>query len=126
MVEESIHGKFNDKEPDHHMLEHVESFADIQVFEDHPKVGPSEIRSSKDGGSDVGILEVGPISEAHPEDENSKETPDGSEISTLPKKYFKYKASHLEELIIGNKDDPLRTRSAFRDDNCMLGFISLI
>lgn len=43
-----------------------------------------------------------------------------------PKKSLKYKNSHLEDLIMGNKDDPLKTRSAFRDYNCLLRVISLI
>lgn len=45
-------------------------------------------------------------------------------MSAQPKKYFKYNDSRLEDLIIENKDDALNTRSTFRDDNCMLGFIS--
>lgn len=126
MVEEFIHVKFNDKELDYHMSEHVESFTDIQVSKDYPEVGPSDIRSSEDGGSYAGLPEANPILEAHPEAEDSEETPYGSEISTQPNKPFKYKASHRKELIIRNKDDPLRTISTFRDDNCMLGFISLI
>lgn len=60
------------------MLERVKSFINIQVFEDHPVAGPSEIRSSKYGGSDAGLLEAGPIFEAHTEVEDSEETPDGS------------------------------------------------
>lgn len=40
MVEESTHVKFNDKEPNYHMSYPVETFADIQISEDHPKVGP--------------------------------------------------------------------------------------
>lgn len=39
---------------------------------------------------------------------------------------LKYKSSHLEELIIGNKDSPLKIRSAFREENSMLGLISTI
>ena len=126
MVEESIHVKFNDKELDYHMLELVESFADIQVSEDHLVDGPSKIRSLEDDGSDAGLPKADPISEAHLEARDSEETPDGSEVSTQPKKPFKYKVSHPEELIIGNIDNPLNTISAFRDDNYMLGFISLI
>lgn len=66
------------------------------------------------------------ISEAHPEDANSEKAQDSSEVSTQPKKSFKYNDSHPEDLIIVNKNDPLRTRSTFKDDICMLGFISLI
>lgn len=47
-------------------------------------------------------------------------------MSAKPKKSLKYKDSHPKDLIIGNKDDPLRTRLALRDDNRMLRFIFLI
>lgn len=55
MVEEYIHFKFNDEEPDYNMLEPVQIFADIPVSEDHPEVGPSEVGRSK-----AGIPKVGP------------------------------------------------------------------
>lgn len=58
--------------------------------------------------------------------EDSEEAQDGSEMFLQPKNSFKYKGSHPEDLIIGNKDGPLKTRPAFRYDNYMLGFISLI
>jgi len=41
------------------------------------------------------------------------------------RKPFKNKSSHPEELIIGNKDSPLRTRSVFRTES-MFGLISLV
>ncbi|MCI90610.1 putative reverse transcriptase (RNA-dependent DNA polymerase), partial [Trifolium medium] len=44
----------------------------------------------------------------------------------LPKKTFKYKSSHPEELIIGNKNGPRRTRSSFKDEDSLFGLISMI
>ena len=74
MVEESIHVKFNGKEPDYNMSKPVEGFADIQVFEEHPEAGTSNIRSSEDDGSDAGLPEDDLILEAHTEAENSERT----------------------------------------------------
>lgn len=66
------------------------------------------------------------MSEALPKVEDSEESQDSSEMPTQLKKSLKYKDSHLKDLIIGNKDVPLRTRSTFRDDNRMLGYTYLI
>lgn len=55
-----------------------------------------------------------------------EEAQDGSKTYAQTKKSFTYKDSCPEDLIIRNKYDPLRIRLTFRNDNCMLGFISLI
>lgn len=47
MVEESVHVKFYDKRPNHDTSEPFESFADMQVSEEHPEVGSSEVRIQK-------------------------------------------------------------------------------
>jgi len=39
---------------------------------------------------------------------------------------FKYKSSHLEDKIIGNKESPRRTRSHFRPEESALGLLSMI
>jgi len=36
---------------------------------------------------------------------------------------FKYKSSHPEDLIIGNKESPRRTRSYFRQEESMIGML---
>lgn len=95
MVKEFIHVKFNDKELEYRMSEPVERFADIQVFEDHLEARPLEIKSLGYGGSDAGLPEDDPTSVAHPKAEDYEESPNGSEVSTQPKKPFKYKVSHL-------------------------------
>ena len=41
-------------------------------------------------------------------------------------KLLKYKSSHQEDLIIGNKESPRRTRSYFRQEESMLGLLSVI
>jgi len=42
------------------------------------------------------------------------------------KNTFKYKSSHPEDQIIGNKDSPKRTRSYFRQEESMIGLLSVI
>lgn len=71
-------------------------------------------------------LEIDLTPEGHTEVENFEEAQNGLEASTPPKNSFKYKASHQEELIIGNKYGPFRTRITFKNENSMIGFISLI
>ena len=39
---------------------------------------------------------------------------------------FKYKSSHPEDQIIGNKESPRRTRSHFRPEESALGLLSMI
>jgi len=41
-------------------------------------------------------------------------------------KLLKYKSSHPEDLIIGNKESPRRTRSYFKQEESMLGLLSVI
>jgi hypothetical protein len=59
------------------------------------------------------IPEVDPTPEAHNE-EACDESQDGSQQAIQSKNTFKYKSSHLEDLIIGNKKSPRRTISHFR------------
>jgi len=53
-VEESMHVKFDDKEPGSETLEQDESYADLQVTEDTPE--PNQTEESKDSP------EAGPVS----------------------------------------------------------------
>jgi len=53
------------------------------------------------------------------EKEPGSETPEHDET-------FKYKSSHPEDQIIGNKDSPRRTRSYFRQEESMIGLLSAI
>ena len=56
----------------------------------------------------------------------SDEAQDGSQQANQSKKTFKYKSSHLEDVIIGNKESPRRTRSYFRQEEFMMGLLSVI
>lgn len=113
MVEELIHIKFDDKEPDNKMSQLVESFSDFHVSEDTPKVCGSEAGCSQDyslevDGLEDGGLESNPTFEAHPKEVSSEEAHDVSQEAAQSKKTFKYKSSYPEEKIIGNKDSPPR------------------
>ncbi|CAJ2645639.1 unnamed protein product [Trifolium pratense] len=43
-----------------------------------------------------------------------------------PRNTFKYKSSHLEELILGNKDSQRKTRSQLRSEESLVGLISMM
>jgi hypothetical protein len=96
-----MHIKFDDKEPGNETREQGESFADIQVPEDNSE--PDQTQESE------GSPEAKPTPEAQIEDA-SDEAQDGSQQANQSKNTFKYKSSHLEDLIIRNKESPRRTR----------------
>ena len=116
-VEESMHVKFDDKELEDKTSKQGESVAEIQVPEATPE--PDQIAESEDSP------EAEPTSEAQDETA-SDEAQDGSHQEDPPRNTFKHKSSHPEELIIGNKDSPRRTRSHFRQKESMIGLISMI
>ena len=116
-VEESMHVKFDDKELEDKTSKQGESFAEIQVPEATPE--PDQIAESEDSP------EAEPTSEAQDE-AASDEAQDDSHQEDPPRNTFKHKSSHPEELIIGNKDSPRRTRSHFRQEESMIGLISMI
>ena len=109
-----MHIRFDDKESGSEIPELVESFADIQVSEE-PDQTPESDESS----------EAEPTPDAQNEDAFD-EAQDGSQQATQFKNTFKYKSSHIEDVIIGNKDSPRRTRSSFTQEHSMLGFLSVI
>jgi len=61
-----------------------------------------------------------PTTEASEEDHNNSQQVIQSRNS------FKYKFSHPEDQIIGNKESPTRTRSHFRPEESALGLLSMI
>jgi hypothetical protein len=70
-------------------------------------------------------LQAKPTSEAQDE-VASDEAQDDSQQAIQPKNTFKHKSSHPEELIIGNKDSHRRTRSYFRQEESMIGLLSVM
>jgi len=112
-----MHVKFDDKEPENETLEQDESVADIQVPED--TLEPDQTAEYEE------ILEA----EITPEAQDkvaSNEAQDGSQQANQFKNTFKYKSSHPEDQIIGNKEIPRRTRSYFRQEDYMIGLLSVI
>jgi len=116
-VEESMHVKFDDKEPGCETPEQDESYTDIQVTEDTSE--PDLTEESKDNP------EVEPTLEAQDE-AASDEAQHGSQKANQSKNTFKDKSSHPEDQIIGNKDSPRRTRSYFKQEESMIGLLSVI
>jgi len=116
-VEESMHVKFDDKEPGNETSEEGESFADMQVLEDI-----SEPDQTPESGESP---EAEPTPEAQDE-VASNEAQDGSQQANQSKNTFQYKCSHPEDQIIGNKESPRRTRSYFRQEESMIGLLSVI
>ena len=112
-----MHIKFDVKEPKNETSEQGESFADMQVPEDTSE--PVQNSDSEESPEAV------PTPEAQNE-EASEEAQDSSQQSSQSKNTFKYKSSHPENLIIGNKESNRRTRSYFRQEESLMGLLSVI
>ncbi|KAK2456670.1 cysteine-rich RECEPTOR kinase [Trifolium repens] len=125
IVEESIHVRFDDKEPDSKMSEQVDSYAGVpyQYHNSEP-----EKTSEANGTSEAELEEVSeeasPIEASEDHDDISED--DIQDTSEVPKRTFKYKSSHPEDLILGNKESLRKTRSAFHQSDSLLGLISMI
>jgi len=117
-VEESMHVKCDDKDPGSKTPEQDESFDDIQVTEDTSE--PNQIEESEDSP------EAEPITSKAQDDIATNEAKDGSQQANQSMNTLKYKSSHPEDQIIGNKDRPRRTRSYFRQEESMIGLLSVI
>ena len=115
-VEESMHIKFDDKEPRSKIPELVESFANIQVSEESSE--PNQTLESDESP------EVEPTLDAHNEEASDRALVFVESYSS--KNTYKYKSSHPDDLIIGNKESPRRIRSYFRQEHSMLGLLSTI
>src|SRR4030066_111983 len=136
MVEESIHVKFDDKEPGREGSELRINFAGMQISgfgsearsesasdkisespeAEHPDDNPEEASEDSLAG---GRKEA---SHSDTPQEASESYPEATQLRST----FRYKAAHPEELIIGNKDSPIKTRAAVRQEQSMLGLISMI
>ena len=92
-----MHVKFDDKEPRNETPEQGESFSDMQVSEDTSE--PDQTLESEESP------EAKPTLEAQDE-VASNEAQDGFQQANQSKNTFKYKSSHPEDQIIGNKESP--------------------
>ncbi|MCI15861.1 putative reverse transcriptase (RNA-dependent DNA polymerase), partial [Trifolium medium] len=114
-----MHVKFDDKEPDQ-VSELVEGISRSQVSDDEasepPRFSEHINFSVPQEVQNQGISE-NPTAEA---------TSEPVEEVVPPRNTFKYKSSHPEELILGNKDSPRKTRSDFRNEESLFGLISMV
>ncbi|GAU16309.1 hypothetical protein TSUD_299410 [Trifolium subterraneum] len=120
IVEETMHVKFDDKQPDK-MSELVENFSELQMSDDEDSEYDNTLEHLEVSETNNTTSKLS-ASERHPEPEHNGDNID-EEIQ--PKRSFKYKSSHPEELILGNKDSPLKTRSKFRNEDSLFGLISM-
>ena len=124
-VEESMHVKFDDKEPEDETPEQID-IAGSEDSDDYSE--PDQISELNDTSeavtapdiSEAAIVPDVPLIEASEEDHNNSQQVIQSRNS------FKYKSSHPEDQIIGNKESHRRTRSYFRPEESALGLLSMI
>jgi len=112
-----MHVRFDDQEPGNETPEQDESVADIQVSEDTPE--PDQIAEYEE------IQETEITREAQDEAAFDEVQYD-SQQANKSKNTFKYKSSHPEDQIIGNKESPRRTRSYFKQEESMIGLLLVI
>ncbi|WJX24545.1 hypothetical protein P8452_13640 [Trifolium repens] len=127
-VEESIHVRFDDKEPDSKMSEQDDSYAGVpyEYIHSEPEKASEAIEVSE------AVLEedaegASPIeaSEEH-DDTSEQDTQPSADVDEAPRRKFKYRSSHPEDLIPGNKESPRKTRSDYQQLDSLLGLISMI
>ncbi|KAK2359506.1 putative mitochondrial protein [Trifolium repens] len=118
IVEESMHVKFDDKEPDDKKSEPVKDLSGSDESEDEAPEYDNNIESIEDSEAQ----EDAPSDAA----QEHQTIDDNSEESDIPRNTFKYKSSHPEELILGNKNSPRKTRSNFIIEESLFGLVSLI
>jgi len=116
-VEESMHVKFDDKEPGSKTPEQDESITGSEESYDYSE--PDQTSELDDALEAVTTPDV-PVVEA------SEEAHVDSQQVIQSRNSFKYKSSHPEDQIIGNKESPRRTRSHFRPEESALGLMSVI
>ncbi|KAK2395594.1 putative mitochondrial protein [Trifolium repens] len=117
-VEESMHVKFDDKEPDNEKSEPVKDITGSSDSEDEAPDYDDYSEPAENSGSIEATTSDTP--QEHQTDN------DNSEATEIPRNTFKYKSSHPEELILGNKNSPRKTRSNFRDEESLFGLVFLI
>ncbi|KAK2389666.1 hypothetical protein QL285_063241 [Trifolium repens] len=127
-VEESIHVRFDDKEPDSKMSEQDDSYAGVpyQYNNSEPEKA-SESNETSEAELEEDSVEASPIeaSEGH-DDISEDDTQTSTETNEAPKRKFKYRSSHPEDLILGNKEIPRKTRPDYQQLDSLLGLISMI
>jgi len=125
-LEESMHVKFDDKEPGDKTSEQDENIAGSEESDDYSE--PDQT-SELNGTSEAVTAPDAPEAATAPDVrivEASEEAHNDSQEVFQSRNSFKYKSSHLVDQIIGNKESPRRTRSHFRSEESALGLLSMI
>ncbi|KAK2450481.1 putative mitochondrial protein [Trifolium repens] len=117
-VEESIHVRFDDKEHDSKMSEQDDSYAGIEYQYNYQN---PEKASETIEASEAQMEEASDEAASEEHDDVSED-----ETNEAPKTKFNYRSSHPEDLILGNKESPSKTRSAYQQSDSLLGLISMI
>ncbi|KAK2402258.1 hypothetical protein QL285_051795 [Trifolium repens] len=102
-VEESIHVIFDDKEPDSKMSEQDDSYAGVPYLYNNPE---PEKASDANETSEAELEEVSEEASERHDDISEDDTQTSAETNEAPKRKFKYRSSHPEDLILGNKKSP--------------------
>ena len=120
-----MHVRFDDKESGDETPEQVD-IAGSKDSDDYSEPDQfSELNGTLEGVTAPDIPKATtapdvPIIETSEEDQNV------SQQVIQSKNSFKYKSSHPEDQIIGNKESPRRTRTHFRPEESALGLLSMI
>ncbi|KAK2374267.1 putative mitochondrial protein [Trifolium repens] len=127
-VEESIHVRFDDKEPDNKMSEQNNSYAGIPyLYNNSEPEKASDANETSEAVLKEVSQEASPIEASEEHDDISEDdTQTSAETNEAPKRKFKYRSSHPEDLILGNKESPRKTRSDYQQHDSLLGLISMI
>ncbi|WJX45885.1 hypothetical protein P8452_32733 [Trifolium repens] len=127
-VEESIHVRFDDKEPGSKMSEQDNSYAGVPYqYNNLEPEKASEANETSEAELEEVSEEASPIEASEEHDDISEDDPQAStEMNEAPKRKFKYRSSHPEDLILGNKESPRKTRSDYQQHDSLVGLISMI
>ena len=124
-VEESMHVKFDDKEPG----DKTPKQDDIAGSEESDDYSEPDQTSELNGTSEAVTAPDTPKAATAPDVpivEASQEAHNDSQQVIQSRNSFKYKSSHPVDQIIGNKESLRRTRSHFRPEESALGLLSMI
>jgi len=121
-----MHVKFDDNEPGGKTAEQDENIAGSEESDDYSE--PDQT-SELNGTSEAITTPETPEAATAPDVpivEASEEAHNDSQQVIQSRNSFKYKSSHPEDQIIGNKESPRKTRSHFRPKESALGLMSMI
>ena len=121
-----MHVKFDDNEPGGKTAEQDENIAGSEESDDYSE--PDQT-SELNGTSEAITTPETPEAATAPDVpivEASEEAHNDSQQVIQSRNSFKYKSSHPEDQIIGNKESPRRTRLHFRLEESALGLLSMI